>query len=288
MQKLIAIVGPTASGKTALGISIAQKIDGEIINGDSRQIYAGFPATTAKPSEEELAAIPHHLIGTHPIERSISVTEYKELVEATIADITARGKIPIIVGGTGHWIDAVLYNQTFPEVPPDDELREELYAKDTEVLYAELSEKDPRRASELDPHNKKRLVRALEIVETLGAVPDVSAPLLAYDATIIGVSWPDDILRKRIEERTDALLPTILVETEEGLTTLSDTRAQELGFDFTLPRSFVRGEFKTKEEFLMRFNAALWQYSRRQLRWFKRRSTDIEWMGIEEAMGKYA
>lgn len=276
MQKLIAIVGPTASGKTAFSIDVAKVVNGEIINGDSRQIYDGFPATTAKPSEEELAAVPHHLIGTHPIGRSISVTEYRALAEAAIADISARGKMPIIVGGTGHWIDAVLYNQTFPEVEPNGELREALMERPAEELYAVIESKDPRRAKELDPSNKKRLVRALEIIEELGSVPEAEKQTLAYDAVIYGISWSDEELRKRIEDRTDLFLEQMLKEAEEGLATLSDERAKELGFDFSIPRSYLRSEF-SREEFLVRLKAARWQYSRRQMRWFKR-NKDIKWI----------
>lgn len=274
--KIIAIVGPTASGKTALGIDLALQEGGEIINADSRQIYAGFPATTAKPSPEELATVPHHLIGTHPIGRSISVVEYKKLAEGKIAEIIGRGRIPILVGGTGHWIDAVLYDQRFPEVAPDDSLREKLSHHSNEELFEELSTKDPLRAQSLGPDNKKRLIRALEIVYTLGAVPLSSEQSLAYDATIIGIKWPLTVLRERIESRTDLLLPQMLEEANAGLTTLTDARAQELGFDFTIPRSYLRGEFDSKETFLMRLRAARWQYAKRQMRWFAR-SRAIEW-----------
>jgi tRNA dimethylallyltransferase len=276
MQKLIAIVGPTASGKTAYAITLAKQIGGEIINADSRQIYAGFPATTAKPSDDELQSAPHHLIGVAPINAPISVTQYQEMATAAITEIANRGNVPILAGGTGHWIDAVVYGQTFPNVPPDFAFRTTCLSQPTDSLYAQLLEKDPRRARALDPHNKKRIIRALEIIHTLGHVPQISPQKVEYDLEIIGIAWPLPILRERIEVRTDLLLDEMLREATDGLETLSNERAQELGFDFTIPRAYLRNTF-SKDEFLMRLKAARWQYAKRQLRWFNRNSA-IRWV----------
>lgn len=284
MHKLIAIVGPTASGKSALAIALAKKYDGEVVSADSRQIYRGFDATTAKVTPAEMDGVPHHLINIAGINEPFSVADFKKHAEAAVEDIVSRGKLPIVAGGTGHYIDALLYNQTFPEVPPNEKLREALEKRDAENLYAELVARDPARAAAIDPYNKKRLVRALEIIETMGKVPPLSSNACRYDATIIGLAWSDSELRARIEMRTTETLETMIEEARAALNLVTDARAQELGFDFELPRSYLRNKL-TKEELWQKLVSARWQYSRRQMRWFKRNG-DIHWVDPVNAYKK--
>ena len=219
MIDVMAIVGPTASGKTALSIELAKNFNGEIINGDSMQIYRGMSIGTAKVKNEEMKGVPHHLLDIKDPDEPFSVAEYQQLVRGKIKEISNAGKLPIIVGGTGLYIQAVLFDYRFSESQVDDELRNSLYGElemfGPEYMHRKLAVLDPE--TEIHPNNTRRVMRKLEIL--LGSEEKVDRSLALdpmYNEAIIGIEMPRQLLYERIDQRVEAMM-------EEGL--LEEVRA---------------------------------------------------------------
>ncbi|MFT7557752.1 MAG: tRNA dimethylallyltransferase, partial [Planctomycetota bacterium] len=215
--KLIVILGQTATGKTSLGIELAKQFRGEIISADSRQVYRGMDIGTAKVTPEEMQGIPHHLIDVADPNERFSVAQFREMALAAIEDIHARGNLPILVGGTGFYIQSIVDGIVLPEVPANPAFRSELKSRSTEDLYKILTQKDPRRAATIDPQNKVRLVRALEIIDTLGVVPTPEAEPTDLDILQIGLQVPDTILKERIHARNVLRINNGLLEEVQSL-----------------------------------------------------------------------
>ncbi len=257
MKKVLVIVGPTASGKSNLAVRLAKKYNGEIISADSRQVYKGLDVGTGKITKAEMKSVPHHLLDVTDPKKQFSAAQYKKLADKAMWEIVARGKTPIIVGGTGFYIDTLTGATTLPEVPPNPALRRKLEKKSTEQLFALLKKKDPTRAKNIDAKNRVRLIRALEIVEALGKVPAIKAAQSNYKFVWIGLNPKD--LDKRIETRVKKMFARGLLKEVGRLKKkeLSDKRLKELGFEYWQPtiESVTRG---TK------------QYAKRQMTWFKR------------------
>jgi len=176
-QKVLIILGPTASGKSDLAVQLAKKFKGEVISADSRQVYKGLDIGTGKITKKEMRGVPHHLLDVANPKKYFSVSDYKKLALLSLRYIETKKKLPIICGGTGFYIDALIGKINLPEVPPNKALRKKLEKLSAEKLYKMLLKKDSRRAKEIDPRNKVRVIRALEIVETLGKVPHFTSPL---------------------------------------------------------------------------------------------------------------
>lgn len=215
MIEVMAIVGPTASGKTALSIELAKKFNGEIINGDSMQIYRGMSIGTAKVKPEEMDGVPHHLLDIKDPEEPFSVAEYQQLVRSKIKEISSAGKLPIIVGGTGLYIQAVLFDFRFAVSQVDEELREDLYAEletfGPEHMHNKLTALDP--TTDIHPNNTRRVIRALEI--RLGSEEQVDRNLSLepmYNELIIGIDLPRPLLYERIDRRVESMLAEGLLE----------------------------------------------------------------------------
>ena len=170
-QKVLVILGPTAIGKSALAVKLAKRFDGEVISADSRQVYKGLDIGTGKITKKEMGGIPHHLLDVADPKKQFSVSDFVREANHALAMIYHSGRVPIIVGGTGFYIDALTGDVSLPEVPPDKLLRAKLNKLSNEELFEILKKKDPERAETIDRHNKVRLVRALEIIEALGKVP---------------------------------------------------------------------------------------------------------------------
>jgi tRNA dimethylallyltransferase len=277
-QKILVIIGPTASGKTALSIALAKRLNGEVISADSRQVYRGFDATTVKITLEEMDGIPHHLLDVADIGTRLSVAEYREMANAAIRDISSRGKLPILCGGTGYYIDAVLYDRTFPEVLENAQLRKELEEKGAKELYDILLSLDQVRAETIEKENPRRLIRAIEIATALGKVPEAQFSYESkYDALILGLRPSETVLqdriKKRIALRIDMMIEEIKSAYDSGV--LTEARADELGFDFSLCVTFLKGEID-KNELAKRLEYGDVQYTKRQMRWFKR-NPNIIW-----------
>ena len=275
--KIIVILRPTATGKTSLSIKIAKKYKGEIISADSRQVYMGLDIGSAKVTQEEMDGIPHYMIDiANPIDR-YTVQEFVSAAREKIKEIIARGNTPIICGGTGQYIDALVFNQSFPEVPPNPELRNNLEQLSLEELFKQLQKKDPIRARSIDKHNKVRLVRALEVVDTLGTVPQQkkSSP---YKTLFIGLDLENEILHRRIEERiierfkNQGMLDEAKKLYSQGV---SYERMEELGLEYRFMARYLEDKISYKEMVEQLFIATR-QFAKRQRTWFKR-NENIHW-----------
>lgn len=277
-EKIIVIVGPTASGKSGLAIELAKKYNGEIISADSRQVYRGLDIGTAKVTKEEMDGVPHHLIDIAEVSDTYTVARFVEDAQRTIKDIRARGNLPIVVGGTFFYVDALLGKIAAPKVPPDQELRAALEALTAKELYAMLLQKDPRRAETIDRQNKRRLVRALEIVDALGAVPDLQKKEQIYDALTLGLQIEKNDLRDRMEKRARSwLMHGFIDETRALLASgISRKRLHEMGFEYQLCMDLIDQKIN-EETFVQSFIEKNWQYAKRQLTWLKRDSS-IRWI----------
>ena len=209
-ERVAVILGPTATGKSHCAIELAKRLNGEIISGDSMYVYRGMDIGTAKPTEEELATVPHHLVDILPADAKFDVVDFKEQAEALIKDINARGKLPIIAGGTGLYIKALLEDYAFNSVDADDEMRQELeqYALENgkEALHARLAQLDPEAAERLHFNDTRRVIRAIEAAIKGEAVNQHGAEELPFDMVVFGLNMPREILYERINRRVDIML----------------------------------------------------------------------------------
>jgi len=186
-KKLIVILGPTASGKSEMAIKLAKRFNGEIISADSRQVYKEMDIGTGKLTKKEMKGIPHYLLDVASPKRRFTVVQYRKLALKAIEKIFKKGKIPILCGGTGFYIQAVIDGLVIPEVPPDWKLRKKLEKKSVKELFNQLEKIDPQRAKTIEPKNKRRLIRALEIVKKIGPVPILKKQPLPYPVLMIGI-----------------------------------------------------------------------------------------------------
>lgn len=276
--KILAVVGPTASGKSDLAVKLAKKYNGEVISADSRQVYKGLDIGAGKITKKEMRGVRHHLLDVALPKRVYTVVDFKRDAEKAIRDILKRGKLPIIVGGTGLYIDTLLYNSPLPEVKPNLKLRAELGKKSAAELFAMLQEKDPERAQNIDSRNPRRLIRALEIVEAMGKVPRLSERKEKYDVMKIGVSRPPEELKKRIHARLMSRMRQGMVREVEHLhkSGIPWKRLDDLGLEYRFISRYLRG-LLTKEEVLKQLENAIWHYARRQMTWW-RKDREIHWV----------
>ncbi len=279
--KIITVVGPTASGKSDLAVILAKEFTGEVISADSRQVYRDMDIGTGKITVREMRGIPHHMLDIASPKHIYSVAEYKTAADNCIADILKRGKVPILCGGTGFYIDAVTQGLILPEVKPDYDLRKKLSLLSTEKLFAMLHKLDPRRASEIDAKNPPRLIRAIEIAKTLGSVPLMKkdAP---YETLFIGIDVPNEILRERIHNRLKKRVAMGMVEEAKELHKkgLSWKRMEEIGLEYRYLSRFIRGKL-AKSEMLDQLEVEIMNYAKRQYTWF-RRNKKIHWISLND------
>lgn len=290
---LLIIVGPTASGKSALAVRLARRLSGEIISADSRQVYTSLDIGTGKITRREQRGVRHHLLDIAdpkvPVNspRHFSVEKWREAAERAIADIRARGRLPIITGGTGFYISALVDGLTFPDVPPDKRLRERLAKifakKGTAELFSLLKKLDPRRAREMekngDMKNVRRLIRAVEIATALGKVPKVMTRRTdghqRYDPIFIGIDIAPEILKKRIEKRLKIRLKKGMIAEIKNLHRnqgLSWKRLDELGLEYRFISEYLRGPHTLahKEKMTISLATAIRHYAKRQMTWWKK------------------
>lgn len=281
--RTIVIMGPTASGKSDLAILLAQKYNGEIISADSRQVYRGMDIGSGKVSPDEQALVPHHLLDVASPKRTYNVTHFVRDAKRAIADIRKRGKTPIICGGTGFWIQALIEDQPFPAVKPNLVLRKKLDQLSTEELFNQLKAKDPKRAETIDAQNKVRLIRALEICASLGTVPALpkSYQLKSNSYFIIALSPDQEVLYKNIAVRLEKRLEQGMVAEVEKLRAdgLSWKRLESFGLEYKyvallLQEKITLDEMKERLEFEIR------HYAKRQLTWLRRfeKSHPLHWV----------
>ncbi len=284
---LVIITGPTAAGKTDLSIFLAKELDGEIISADSMQVYQTMDIGTAKIKPEEMQGVTHHLIDVFPPEHGMNVAEFKELAKAAIADITGRGKLPIIVGGTGFYIQAVLYDIDFT-AEEDNTYRDELSAlgeteEGRQKLYEMLKTEDPKAAEEIHPNNVRRVIRALEFKRNTGKpISEHNAQERAkespYDFMYFVINMNRDTLYKRIDKRVDIMLKEGLIDEVHGLLSrgLNEKHVSMQGIGYKEICQYLRGEL-TKEESIELLKQNTRHFAKRQLTWF-RRERDVIWV----------
>lgn len=275
-QKILVIVGPTASGKSALAVALAQKFNGEIISADSRQVYRGLDIGTGKIMKREMFGVRHHLLNVSPPKRAFSADDFVRAARKAVDDISRRGKFPIIAGGTGFYIDALVGRIVLPDVPPNRGLRARLEKKTTAQLFAMLKKRDPRRALTIEPEHKRRLIRALEIAAALGKNPrqKMTEP---YDALWIGIAPPMRGLEKKIARRLRARMKRGMAAEARRLhaSGLSYRRMEELGLEYRSLARFLERKI-TREQMIQELDRAIRRYAKRQITYWKRNS-NIHW-----------
>ncbi len=284
--KVIVIAGLTATGKSDLAVKLAKKISGEVISADSRQVYKGLDIGSGKITKSEMKGVPHHLLDVASPKKKFTVAEYQKLVISAMADIVKRGKIPIICGGTGFYIDAITRGIVFPEVPPNLKLRKILEKKSAQELFKVLQKLDETRAKSIDAKNKVRLIRAIEIVKALGKVPKIKETESEYEFIKIGLHLPADKLKVKIETRLESRMnpPAGGGMLNEGKKLhkqgLSWKRMEELGLEYKFMALYLQNKI-TKQEMLKKLNSEIYKYAKRQMTWLKR-DQEIKWFSPSE------
>ncbi|MBP8164742.1 MAG: tRNA (adenosine(37)-N6)-dimethylallyltransferase MiaA [Anaerolineales bacterium] len=288
---LILIVGPTAVGKTELAIQLAERLNGEVISADSRLFYRGMDIGTAKPSQEEMARVPHYLIDIVEPDQTLSLAVFQQKAKEIIANIHARDKLPFLVGGTGQYVRAVTQGWTPPEVEADDRLRTELEKMKEEHghewLHAKLKTLDPEAADKIDARNARRTVRALEVILSTGRKfseqrGQSDSP---YHLITIGLTRPREELYQRVDQRIDAMFANGFVDEVKGLL--------EKGFAADLPSmsaigyrecvKVINGEL-TVEQAKVEMRRVTRVFVRRQANWFKESDPGIQWFQMRDGI----
>ena len=280
---LIVIVGPTASGKSDIAVRLANMFKGEIISADSRQCYRNLTIGTAKVNGKWknnlflYKNIPHFCMDTVSPKRVYTAAQFKKDAENAITVISGRHHVPIVVGGTGFWVNALVHDIDLPHVPPNFSLRKKLKKKSAYQLLTLLKKLDPRRAAHIEQKNPRRLIRAIEIANAIGHVPPMTARH-PYHALWIGISRSDAQLRHAIATRAGRMITRGLIKETKKLLTLgvSKKRIHEFGFEYIAALDVI--ERKTNSHELEKtLTHATWLYAKRQIRWF-RRNKDIQWV----------
>lgn len=295
--KIPVLVGATASGKTAAGVVLAKFIGAEVISADSMQIYKKMAIGTAKPTAEEMAGVPHHLIDCVEPDEAFSVADYQKLAGAAIEDILSRGKVPLIVGGTGLYINALTMPWIFAGPPSDKTNRAALEKAYDEqgaaVLYAKLKSVDPEAAAKIHPNNRKRVVRALEIYESTGKTKsawerETQAVPLPYDYVLLGLTMPREKLYARIDKRVDQMMAAGLLDEVHRLLDAGYSpellSMQALGYKELVPVLRDHANLAEQVRILKRDTR---HFAKRQLTWF-RRDKRIHWFDAQDYSGTRA
>lgn len=277
--KLIVILGPTSSGKSELAVHLAKKFNGEIVSADSRQVYKGMDIGTGKITKKEMRGVAHHLLDVASPKRKFTVVQYRKKALTAILKILRRGKIPFLVGGTGFYIQAIIDGIIIPEVPPDWKLRKSLEKRDTEELFKMLKKLDPRRAKTIERKNKRRLIRAIEIVlKTKRPVPQLKKAAPPYDILLIGIKKSKEELRKNIKKRLVKRLKMGMLREVKRLrkSGLSWKRLEEFGLEYRYCALYLQGKL-SYQEMVEKLQKEIEHYARRQMTWF-RRDKKIHWL----------
>lgn len=283
-EKVVVILGPTATGKSHCAVELAKKLQGEIISGDSMLVYRGMDIGTAKPSAAELSEVPHHLVDILPPDAEFNVVDFKTRAEKLITEITARGKVPIIAGGTGLYIKALLEDYSFNRADKVDTLREELEAflqeNGKEALYERLLQLDSEAASNIHMNNTRRVIRAIESAMQGETVACTHASAARYDAIIFGLNMPREDLYNRIEKRVDIMLQQGLEEEVRSLlqqgVPASCQSMQSIGYRQMV--WYLQGDMDYAAA-VDKLKQATRNFAKRQLTWF-RKMPYIKWLEL--------
>ena len=288
--KVIVICGPTASGKTSLSIELAKKINGEVISSDSMQIYKDMDIGTAKPTKEEMEDIKHYLIDFVPPNERYSVASFKKDAEKAIEEILAKGKVPIVVGGTGLYVNSLIYGIEFNSIEIDEKYRKELDERvekeGLDTLYEEAKKIDPEAINNISKNDKKRIIRILEIYKQTGKTKTEQEKEsrkngVKYDYKVFAINWEREKLYQRINKRVDIMIEQGLIQEVENLIQKYKefpTAMQGLGYKEVV--QFINGEL-TKEEMIEKIKQETRRYSKRQITWFKKNKNTIWLDGLD-------
>ncbi|MDO7787414.1 tRNA (adenosine(37)-N6)-dimethylallyltransferase MiaA [Desulforamulus aquiferis] len=293
LKPLIVIVGPTAAGKTDVAIELARMVRGEVVSADSMLVYRGMDIGTAKPTKEEMGGIPHHLMDVVEPDQEFSVARYQRLAEQSISGISDRGRLPLLVGGTGLYVRAVIDHYDFSEAPKDDGIREKLKIESENIgpvgMHAKLAEVDPITAGRLHPNDLRRVIRALEVYHQTGKPISQSENNKQsepkYELHMFGLTMDRKLLYQRIEQRVDLMVKLGLVEEVKGLMGKygnMGTAMQGLGYkEIAL---YLEGKTSLEEALeLLKRNTR--RFAKRQLTWF-RADKRIKWIELEKFNNK--
>ena len=288
--KVIVICGPTASGKTALSIELAKKINGEIISSDSMQIYKDMDIGTAKPSKGEMQGIKHYMLDLVEPDKRYSVADFKKDAEKAIEDILTKGKVPIVVGGTGLYVDSLIYGIEYQELQFDEKYRKELeervFNEGLEILYNEAKQIDPQAMKKISHNDKKRILRVLEIYKATGKTKTEQEAEsrkngVKYDYKVFAINMDREKLYERINKRVDIMIEQGLIQEVENLLkkyTVFPTSMQGLGYKEVV--EYLQGNI-SKEEMIEKIKMETRRYAKRQITWFKKNKETI-WIGPQE------
>jgi tRNA dimethylallyltransferase len=293
---IVCIVGPTATGKSDLAVALAKELSGEVVSADSRQVYKGLNIGTGKITKKEMAGVPHHLLDVASPKKIFSVHDYVIRAEKAIAEIKSRHHVPIICGGTGFYIQALVDGVILPEVGPNAALRKKLSKKSATELFSMLEKKDQRRASEMkkngDFKNPPRLIRALEIIAAMGSVPPMKK-IKKYQPVFIGLTLPPQELKERIRTRLIARFKKGMITEAKKLRSggLSYARMHTLGLEYRHLAAYLKSSQKKDlrkkdtEKMIDALALDIWHYAKRQMTWFAR-DTRIHWVSPKTPVSK--
>lgn len=293
--KVVVIVGPTASGKTALSIELAKKIDGEIISSDSMQIYKDMDIGTAKVTKEEAQGIKHYLVDFVSPDQRYTVSDFKKDAETAIKEILEKGKVPIVVGGTGLYVNSLIYGIEYQDMKIDEDYRNELMSRaedpvELEKLWNEANDIDPEAMTKISKNDKKRIIRVLEIFKSTGKTKTEQEILsrqkgTEYDYKVFGISMDRQKLYERINLRVDLMIEAGLEdEVRNLLNKYSEFPTAMQGLGYKEVKEYFDG-FLTRDEMIEKIKQESRRYAKRQLTWF-RRNEDIIWLDKDDGMEK--
>lgn len=275
--KLIVILGPTATGKSELGVKLAKKFNGEIISADSRQVYKGMDIGTGKITKKEMQNIPHYLLDVVSPKRRFSLWQYQKLAKSAIEKILKKGKVPFLVGGSPFYLYSVAENWILPKVPPDWKLRKKLEKKSEKELFSILKKLAPERAKNIDPQNKRRLLRAIEIAKKLKKVPPLKKEF-SFDCLFLGIKKSKKELQKLIKKRLLKRLKKGMIEEVKKLKAqgISWKRLEDFGLEYKWIAFYLQKKI-SKRKMIEKLQTNIENFAKRQMTWFKK-DKRIHWI----------
>lgn len=277
MQKLVVILGPTASGKSDLAVNLARRFSGEIISADSRQVYKGLNVGSGKITKKEMRGVPHHLLDVADPRRKFSAAKFQKLAFQAIGNIGKKEKLAFLVGGTGFYIQSVVDGIVIPDVPPNLKLRAQLGKKSVAQLFSMLQKSDPVRATTIDAKNPYRLIRAIEIIEATKKPVQPLKTNRQFDVLQIGIKKSPEELKKLIARRLQKRMPNMIAEVKKlWRGGLSFKRLEELGLEYRFVAQYLQQQFD-REEMATLLQKEIEHYAKRQMTWFKR-DKSIHWV----------
>ncbi len=276
--RLIVVVGPTASGKSSLAVLLGLQFNGEVVSADSRQVYKGMNLGSGKVTKKEMAGVPHHLLDVADPKRTFTAAHFARLGRKAITGIIARGHTPIVCGGTGFYIRALVDGIVIPDAKPNPKLRAKLEKMPVNKLFELLKAKDPDRAATIDPKNPRRLIRALEIIDALGKVPELKKHPLPYPTLFIGIAREKETLKALIEKRLKARMKLGMLSEIKELHAqgVSWSRLESFGLEYRYGALLLQKKID-KETFIRELTKQIVDYAKRQMTWF-RPDTRIHWI----------